>query len=402
MNVLLAVPWDDTRGGVVSVVHNLAAQLQADGHTVSFFHPGGTRLTAGRTKLGFNGIRLRLMLPFGSGLRGVARTLAFPFLFVTSLLQLLWFLRSNRIHIVNLHYPHDAYLYFAVCRRLLRVRLVTSVHGSDVFPYQAHPVHYSPAFRFVIDSSDLVVLPSAAYERKFTDVFPHLRDRTTAIHNGVIVTQFSRSQGASPAPGMSRYVLCVAELRDYKAVDVLLYAARPLLLADPSLTLVLAGDGPLRGVLEALAASLGIRRQTMFLGHQGLEELNRLLHGCEVMVLPSRMDAFGVALIEAMACGKPVIGSAVGGIPEVIEHERTGLLVPPDDPPALTAAMQRMLDDPELRTTMGRKGYDRVTQRFSATHNGAAYISAFHSLLQASSTGMSPTAANSPRTARGL
>ncbi len=96
---------------------------------------------------------------------------------------------------------------------------------------------------------------------------------------------------------------------------------------------------------KALASSLGIRRQTMFLGTQGASEIARLLHGCEMMVLPSRMEPFGIALIEAMACKKPVVASTVGGIPEIIEHEISGILVEPENPEALTAGLRRVLTD---------------------------------------------------------
>src|SRR5688500_5318580 len=108
MNTLLVSPWDHERGGAVYVVDSLARYLQARGHGVLLFHSERTILLKSRiTKLGFPGVRLRLNMPFGPGLRGVLRTLAFPFLFTTALLQLMWFLRARRIHIVNVHYPFD-------------------------------------------------------------------------------------------------------------------------------------------------------------------------------------------------------------------------------------------------------------------------------------------------------
>ena len=382
-NVLLVVPWDDTRGGVISVVDNLARQLQAAGHSALFFHSAGTILKDHSTKLGFPGVRLRLTLPFGPGVwRGVFRTLVFPFLFLSTLVQLLWCLRSRRINIVNLHYPHDNHVYFAICRRLLQFRLVTSIHGKDAFDRERPRDRYSWAFRFVLASSDLIILPSDAYRRKLLEAFPHLHDRTIFIHNGIDPTPFSAAASELDCDRRrnGRYLLCVAELKENKAIDVLLQAVSPLLAEDPSLTLVLAGDGPLRAELQDMASSLGIRSQTMFLGTQGGPEIARLMSSCELMVLPSRMEPFGIVLIEAMASRTPIVATNVGGIPEIVDHEITGILVEPENPQALAAGIQRVLTDHGLRRTLARNGHSKMMQRFCATHNGAAYLAAFASM----------------------
>ena len=382
LNVLLALPFDAQRGGVVSVVDNLAQRLQADGHNVVIFHPFDSVFLRHRTtRLGFAGVQLRLTVPSGGGLRGLLRTIVAPFLFLSSLLQLVWFLRSHRIHVVNIHYVVDNFVYFAICKRLLRIRLVTSLHGRDAF-YREQPLEkYSRAFKFVVSASDLIILPSDAYRRKFLQAFPDVRDRAIFIHNGIDPGRFSPS--ASTNHGFNRYILCVAELQEYKAVDILLRAATPLLTNDGSLTLVLAGDGPLRQDLESLASSLGIRHRTMFLGTQGASEIATLLHGCEMLVLPSRMEPFGIVLIEAMASRAPVVATNVGGIPEIVEHEVSGLLVEPENPEALSAAIRRVLTDANLKKELVENGYSRVMEQFCAAHNGTTYVNEFLSLLSA-------------------
>src|SRR5262249_51353332 len=134
--------------------------------------------------------------------------------------------------------------------------------------------------------------------------------------------------------------------------------------------------------LEKLASRLGITDQTRFMGTRGAAEIVSLLHSCETLVLPSRMEPFGIALIEAMACRAPVVATAVGGIPQIIEPEGTGTLVEPENPPALTEGLRRMLNDRELRTRLAENGYVRAMQRFCLTHTGAAYEAAFASLLR--------------------
>jgi glycosyltransferase involved in cell wall biosynthesis len=197
MNVLLVVHEDGKRGGVVSVVDNLARHLLSAGHHVLFFHNGGPLvLKSGVTQLGYHGVRLRLTMPFGRGVRGVLRTLVFPFIFVSNLLQLVWLLHRHRIDVINLHYPTDHCVYFAVCRRLLRVRLVSSLHGRDAFHQEGPKERYSRAFRFVIENSDLAILPSDAYRRKLLEAFPSFRDKAIFIHNGIDPGRFSPAQPA--------------------------------------------------------------------------------------------------------------------------------------------------------------------------------------------------------------
>jgi glycosyltransferase involved in cell wall biosynthesis len=396
MNVLLVVPWDHERGGVVSVVNNLARYLQARGHTILFFHPGTSlRLTRRATKLGFPGVRLRLGMRFGRGPAHAAlRAVLFPVLFVSNLAQLLWLLRTSRIDVVNVHYPIGHFVYFALCKRLLSLRLVTSIHGRDAFHRERPKPAYPLSTRILLRASDAIVLPSKAYRDKLVTAFPHFADKTLFVHNGVDPGVFRPADTERTVPEPERYLLCVAELQEYKGIDVLLRAARPLLAGDPSLGLVLAGDGPLRADLERLASSLGIAGRTRFLGTRGAADIVRLLHGCEVFVLPSRMEPFGIAILEALACKAPVVASAVGGIPEIIEHGVNGILVEPEDPEALAAALRRVLGDPDLRRTLAENGYARVMERFCATHTGAAYERAFASLL-----GVEPSSFHHPPSA---
>ena len=121
-----------------------------------------------------------------------------------------------------------------------------------------------------------------------------------------------------------------------------------LVAATEGLPLVVAGDGPLRTIVPA---ALG------FVAH---DELNRLYRRAGVVVLPSRQEGLPVALLEAMAHGCPVVATSVGGIPQLVEDGRTGLLVPPGDPAALRTAIEALLDDPELGRQLGQAARERV------------------------------------------
>ena len=125
---------------------------------------------------------------------------------------------------------------------------------------------------------------------------------------------------------------------------------------------LLVGDGPLRAQLEELVRSLGIEERIKFLGWQERPEIVKLLHGSEAIVLPSRSEPFGIAIIEGLACKKPVVATTVGGIPEIIENGENGILVEPDNPAVLAEALITVLRDPALQSALSTK----VTLRFTS------------------------------------
>src|SRR5262249_28258780 len=149
----------------------------------------------------------------------------------------------------------------------MRIRLVTSVHGSDVFTDSGKPkLRYSAALRLLLQCSDLIILPSETYQKRLFEAFPDHRHKTIFIHNGVDLNQFKFGAGTEKSFDNGRYILCVAHLRELKGIDVLLHGCKPLLVRDPSLKVIVVGDGPDRARLEELAARLGIRSQTQFVG----------------------------------------------------------------------------------------------------------------------------------------
>jgi glycosyltransferase involved in cell wall biosynthesis len=383
MNTLLVLPLEG-RGGVVTVVEDLAQYLREHGHHVVLLHAGRTVLLRSRTTPhGYQAYWLRFCFPFAAP-RPVISSIAFVLFFPFILLQLLWLIRRHHIQIVNIHFPIDNLFYLALCRRLLPIRLVTSVHGSDAFPGGDPRRAYSRAFRFLLRASDLIVLPSDAYRKKIVQIFPDLGQKAIFIHNGVNAWRF----GSGPldddgARKRQRDILCIAYLMEVKGVDLLIRAVPAVFATDETLRLVLVGEGPQRGELERLASALGIQERTEFLGSQQPDAVARLLQRCEVLAVPSRAESFGIVVIEAMASRKPVVAAAVGGIPEIIEHEVSGLLVEPENPQALANGLQRVLTNDSLRKTLADNGYTRVVEHFAFARTGASYERAFGTLLAA-------------------
>jgi len=176
------------------------------------------------------------------------------------------------------------------------------------------------------------------------------------------------AKSAAPANfPAGRVVLTVGRWRAderYKGMDTLITALPRLLPRWPELQVAMVGDGDDRAWLEDLAEENGVRLHVHFLSGLSYAELAACYGHCEIFALPSRGEGFGLVYLEAMACGKPVIGGAHGGAPEVIDDGKTGYLVQHGDAVQLATAMETLLADPALGQEMGRRGKQRVENEF--------------------------------------
>ena len=154
----------------------------------------------------------------------------------------------------------------------------------------------------------------------------------------------------------------VANLIEYKGHRFFLEACRLVHAARPDARVLLIGEGPCRRELERRTAEIGLEGMVHLLGSRG--DVPALLALADLLVLPSLQEGFPNAVLEAMAAGKPVVASRVGGVSEAVIHGSTGLLVPPGDPAALAGAILELLDDPARAAAMGRAGRERTAERF--------------------------------------
>jgi len=206
-----------------------------------------------------------------------------------------------------------------------------------------------------------------ANSRATADRFrPWPRARVAVVPNGVDLRRFGpgpvdphlrRALGIEPDAYVVGYV---GRLEHGKGPDVLLAAAERLLLKLPAAIVLFVGDGPLRVPLAAWASAAGVR--AVFAGQR--TDVPAMLRACDVIAVPSRQEAFGRIIIEAMASRVPVVASAVGGVPEVCIDRLTGLLVPPDDPDALAAALAATLTDTAATAVRVQAAAADVSERF--------------------------------------
>jgi glycosyltransferase involved in cell wall biosynthesis len=189
----------------------------------------------------------------------------------------------------------------------------------------------------------------------------------TFIPNGVDVQRFH--PGASSLRwewGIADHevaVLLARRLVDKNGVTV--FAEAVAALRDMPVRLVFAGDGPERAKVEGILQANGMIERALLLGNVANDSMPDVYNAADISVLPSYMEATSISGLESMACGLPLVGTAVGGIPVLIDDGVTGRLVPPGDPPVLGAALRELVGDAELRRRMGQAARDKAVEQFS-------------------------------------
>ncbi|MBI2217758.1 MAG: glycosyltransferase [Candidatus Rokubacteria bacterium] len=210
--------------------------------------------------------------------------------------------------------------------------------------------------------------------------------RCAVVPNGLDLDGFRPSETPASVrrrlgvtPGAS-LVGTVGRLVAFKGQRVLLEAFARLLGSHPSVELVIVGDGPDRGALEARARELGVAAAVRFTGHR--EDVADLVAAVDVFVLPSVAEPSGRVLLEAMALERPIVATAAGGVPEVVVDGVTGLLVRPADPDALAKAVAALLDDPGRARALARAGRRRVEEHYSLARHAERVGAIYRAVLE--------------------
>lgn len=273
-------------------------------------------------------------------------------------------IRNSDAELVHIHLPNPA----AVLAYLAgghRGRLVVTYH-SDTVKQKVLGRLFEPLLNAALRKSSAIIATSPNYLAT-SPVLQAFRDRCHVIPYGIDTSQFEQCdpEGVREVRAKlgDRLVISVGRLVYYKGFEVLIRA-----MAGVRGKLVIVGDGPLREDLKSLTAQLGVQEKVVFAGEIDNAGLNFYYHAADLFALASvaRSEAFGIVQIEAMAAGLPVINTGLdSGVPFVSLDGQTGLTVPPSNPEALAAAINRLLDDDTLRKSLGQAGVRRAKQEFS-------------------------------------
>ncbi|MCB9914482.1 MAG: N-acetyl-alpha-D-glucosaminyl L-malate synthase BshA [Planctomycetes bacterium] len=254
-------------------------------------------------------------------------------------------------------------------------RIVTTLHGTDTNLVGAAP-EYAPLLAHVLAASDAVTCVSEHLAREARDAFGLTGERAARVIPDFVDTARFRPR---PRPtGAPARVVHVSNFRPLKRVPWLVEAFAAAA-AGGDAELVLVGEGPELDASRAAAERSGAR--VTFLGPR--RDLAEVVADADVFALASAQESFGLAALEAMAAGVPVLAPAVGGLPEVLRDGVEGRLVPPDDRAAWSAALRELLGDPALRARLGAAGRARAVARFGREEIVARYRALYVEVLRA-------------------
>lgn len=210
------------------------------------------------------------------------------------------------------------------------------------------------------------------------------RERIAVVPNGIDVIAF-RVAAAQPLgieiPAATRRVGYIGRLERVKGCEYFLEAAALIAGQDPAVRFVVVGSGSTEAALLDLAATSPVADRIDFLGH--IPNVAPVYRSLDVVCVPSLSEAFGLSAVEALTLGVPVVASAVGGLPEVVEDEVTGRLVPPADSPALASAVLDILGDPDRAREMGAAGERRADEAFTAEAMVRGYLRVYDDIVAA-------------------
>lgn len=277
--------------------------------------------------------------------------------------------------LLHAHYA-SSYGFLAACTGFHPFML--SVWGSDIYRAPYRP-HLRPLVRRALKSADLIGSTSSDMAEETRRHLP-----PGGGSSKIEITPFGVDTGFfHPAPSLSNepVIGTVRQMKPVYGLEYLLEAFASIRREIPGARLLLVGDGYHRPALEQLAGRLSLKESVTFTGYLSQEKLLPLLHSMRVFAMPSLSESFGVAALEAQACGIPVVASRVGGLPEVVRHGETGYLVPPADPEALAQHLHCLLVDYELSIRMGERGRTFVCQNFDNRLAASRMEECYHRLL---------------------
>ena len=223
-------------------------------------------------------------------------------------------------------------------------------------------------------AADWVTSVSAARLAEARQLVLEIVPYSSVVYNGREVPPLL----PAPLPFAAPRVLCLGRLVPDKGFDLAVAAFAPLVRRFPRARLVIAGDGPARPDLEQQAVALGLTEVIDFLGWVDPDAVPALMNSVTLVVMPSRHEGFGGVALEAALMARPVVATRVGGLPEAVVHDATGLLIDPENSPALTEAIGHLLDQPDTATRLGHAARRRAQDVFGWER----YVDAHDALYQ--------------------
>lgn len=279
------------------------------------------------------------------------------------LFKLFFLMRKEKIQIVHTHLVH-ASIVGRIAAKLAGVKSIVTTRHYGYYHKEKSLIDWIERKTAVYNSSFIAI--SKAVKEYMNNRKIYKPEKITVIYNAVDLSLFDSEAPVIISRNNNDFLIgSVGQLHPSKGYDTLLKSMPQVIKEFPSVKLIIIGDGIQKEYLERLCSDLGISQQVTFLGRKTSAEVSGFLKNIDLFVLASNWEGFGLALIEAMSAGKPVVAAKVGGIPEIVEDGECGFLVPPGDPQTLAEKVIYLLKNRELSTEMGMEGRKRVETLFS-------------------------------------
>jgi L-malate glycosyltransferase len=331
-------------------------------------------------------------LAYGSGLLFNVSRDFFSFIgmvpfFLSELIWTLCIVNRKKINLIHTHWLIPQGLVGAIVRRLTGLPHIATVHGSDVNLIKHFRIFYS-IVSFITRHSNVITVNSNYMKLQLEAIVPGSSKKIRVIPMGIDFKKFKNSSKKNFKIDYStnHLILTVGRLIDWKGTIYLIESMNEVLHEFPDAKLAIVGTGPEEVPLRRRSIELGLEKTIIFVGNVSGKDLVAYYHSADIFVLPSinalgRTEALGVVLLEAMAAGCPVIGSNVGGIPDIIKDGWNGYLVPEKDPHALSEMIIKIFSYESIKIQFKENGLSRVQERFSWNTISLQFLDIYHEIL---------------------
>jgi N-acetyl-alpha-D-glucosaminyl L-malate synthase BshA len=295
-----------------------------------------------------------------------------PLFFLSELLYTIKLIRKEKIDVIHSHWLVPQGLVGAICRKYFKVPHIATVHGSDVYLIEKSKIR-NRICSFILHNSDKITANSSYTKNIIQSIDDGAKNKMEVVPMGVDIKNRFKSEDNTNLKedfGVECLILSVGRLIGLKGTKYLIIAMKEVIRKFPTAKLLIVGDGPEKEKLEKLANELNLEDNVIFTGHIKNLDLPKYYSFADVFVTPSitidgQAEGLGVVLLEAMACGTPVIGSNMGGIPDIIKDGYNGFLVPEKSPKDLADKIIELLSNKKMAEEFSVNGLKIVKERFS-------------------------------------
>ena len=384
--LLVANSYLPQLGGLEIAVYNIAHQLVKKGHRVTVV--SGTSVISYSRKMEEGGIcvyRMPFILPrivvrcgYKRAILSLFKCIITPLIIPLTLFKVGLIIKLTKPDIVNLHYIAENAFFCLGVRKFLKFKFIVNIHGEDIEWYNNRSIFSRWLTKETLRNADYVLSNSNHLLCQAKKIYPGVGIKSNTVGNGIDLNSIKIS---GKFKNDREYLLSIGNFSFKKGFDVLVQAFNIIHSKHPNIDLLMIGDGSEREKCEKLSVKFGPNNSIKFIGEINHSKITAFLDGSKIFVLPSRREPFGIVLLEAMAAGKPIVATRVGGVPEVVKEGENAILVESNSPGFLAEGIMKLLDNSDLSVQFGKKS-NEIVKEFTWEKIVNKYIDVYKSLVK--------------------